>query len=60
MSQAAPAVALLFDDVELGGHLRDALSERGARIVHEGGMASLSRDLLQQVGAQVLVVNLDD
>ena len=60
MSQAAPAVALLFDDVELGGHLRDALSERGARIVHEGGMASLSRDLLAQVGAQVLVVNLDD
>ncbi len=60
MSQAAPAVALLFDDVELGGHLRDALSERGARIVHEGGMASLSRDLLQHVGAQVLVVNLDD
>ncbi|WP_458071536.1 chemotaxis protein CheB [Rhodanobacter sp. BL-MT-08] len=60
MSQAAPAVALLFDDVELGGHLRDALSERGARIVHEGGMASLTRDLLQRVGAQVLVVNLDD
>jgi two-component system chemotaxis response regulator CheB/chemosensory pili system protein ChpB (putative protein-glutamate methylesterase) len=60
MSQAAPAVALLFDDVELGGHLRDALSAHGARIVHEGGMSSLSRDLLEQVGAQVLVVNLDD
>jgi chemosensory pili system protein ChpB (putative protein-glutamate methylesterase) len=60
MSQAAPAVALLFDDVELGGHLRDALSERGARIVYEGDMSSLSRDLLEQVGAQVLVVNLDD
>jgi chemosensory pili system protein ChpB (putative protein-glutamate methylesterase) len=60
MSHAATAVALLFDDAELGGHLRDALNERGARIVHEGGMASLSRDLLNQVGAQVLVVNLDD
>lgn len=60
MSHAAPAVALLFDDVELGGHLRDALSERGARIVHEGGMSSLTRELLDQVGAQVLVVNLDD
>lgn len=60
MSQCVPAVALLFDDVELGGHLRDALSECGARIVHEGDMSSLSRDLLEKVGAQVLVVNLDD
>ncbi|CAM5314844.1 Sensor histidine kinase RcsC [Rhodanobacter lindaniclasticus] len=54
------AVALLFDDSELGGQLRDALHERGARIVHEGGVAGLSRELLQQVGADVLVINLDD
>jgi len=60
MSHAAPAVALLFDDVELGGHLRDALNERGARIVHEGGVSSLTRELLDKVGAQVVVVNLDD
>jgi chemosensory pili system protein ChpB (putative protein-glutamate methylesterase) len=60
MSEMAPAVALLFDDTELGGQLREALHERGARIVHEGGVSSLSRDLLQQVGAEVVVVNLDD
>jgi chemosensory pili system protein ChpB (putative protein-glutamate methylesterase) len=60
MSHAAPAVALLFDDVELGAQLRDALNERGARIVHEGGMSTLTRELLEKVGAQVLVVNLDD
>jgi chemosensory pili system protein ChpB (putative protein-glutamate methylesterase) len=60
MSDASPAVALLFDDTELGGQLRDALHERGARIVHEGGVSSLSRELLNQVGADVLVVNLDD
>ena len=60
MSQAAPAVALLFDDVELGGQLREALTERGAHIVHEGEVSTLTRELLQKVGAQVLVVSLDD
>ncbi|HZY33108.1 MAG TPA: chemotaxis protein CheB, partial [Rhodanobacter sp.] len=60
MTDTAPAVALLFDDTELGGQLREALCERGARIVHEGGVSSLSRELLQRVGADVLVVNLDD
>ncbi|MFZ0869273.1 MAG: chemotaxis protein CheB [Rhodanobacter sp.] len=60
MIEAAPAVALLFDDTELGGQLREALHERGARIVHEGGVSSLSRELLQQSGAEVVVVNLDN
>ena len=60
MTEMAPAVALLFDDIELVGQLREALQERGARIVHEGGVASLSRELLQRVGADVLVINLDD
>ena len=60
MSETSPAVALLFDDTELGGQLREALHERGARIVHEGGVSSLNRELLHQVGADVLVVNLDD
>jgi Chemotaxis response regulator containing a CheY-like receiver domain and a methylesterase domain len=60
MTDTAPAIALLFDDTELGGQLRAALHERGARIVHEGGVSSLSRELLQEVGADVLVVNLDD
>ncbi len=60
MSNASPAVALLFDDTALGSQLREALCERGARIVHEGEVCSLSRELLERVGADVLVVNLDD
>lgn len=60
MTDSAPAVALLFDDTELGTQLREALHERGARIVHEGGVSSLTRELLLQVGVDVLVVNLDD
>lgn len=60
MTEQVPAVALLFDDTELGAHLRSALSECGARIVHEGDMATLSRELLQRLGADVIVVNLDD
>ncbi|MFC4762439.1 chemotaxis protein CheB [Dyella koreensis] len=60
MAETAPAVALLFDDAELGAHLREALHERGARIVHEGTLATLSRDTLVNAGAQVVVVNLDD
>ena len=60
MIDPAPAVVLLFDDTELGGQLRAALHDRGARIVHEGGISSFSRELLQELGAEVLVVNLDD
>lgn len=60
MTDTLPAVALLFDDSELGGQLRAALQERGARIVHEGGVSEFSRELLDKVGADVVVVNLDD
>lgn len=60
MTSLAPSVALLFDDVALGDQLREALIERGARIVYEGAVSSLSRALLEKVGADVLVVNLDD
>ena len=54
------AVALLCDDVELGGHLRSALSEHGARIAHEGPVNSFDADKLRQAGVDVLVVNLDE
>jgi two-component system chemotaxis response regulator CheB/chemosensory pili system protein ChpB (putative protein-glutamate methylesterase) len=54
------AVALLFDDAELGSQLRMALQERGARIVHEGGLLSLNAELLQKLDADVVVINLDD
>jgi len=60
MAESSIAVALLFDDVELGGQLREALRERGARIVHEGALSTLSQSLLDSTGAQVLVVNLDE
>ncbi|WP_114238646.1 chemotaxis protein CheB [Dyella sp. C9] len=60
MAESVTAVALLFDDVELGGQLREALLERGARIVHEGALSTLSRRMLDNTGAEVLVVNLDD
>lgn len=60
MTEMAPAVGLLFDDTELVGQLREALQDQGARIVHEGGVSSLSRELLQRTGVDVLVVNLDD
>jgi two-component system chemotaxis response regulator CheB/chemosensory pili system protein ChpB (putative protein-glutamate methylesterase) len=56
----ATAVALLFDDAELGAHLREALHERGASIVHEGGLADLSRSLLDRIGADVVVINLGE
>ena len=60
MSEKVTAVALLFDDVELGSHLRAALSEHGARIAHEGPISSFDVVKLRQAGVNVLVVNLDD
>jgi two-component system chemotaxis response regulator CheB/chemosensory pili system protein ChpB (putative protein-glutamate methylesterase) len=60
MSEKVAAVALLFDDAELGGHLRAALSEHGARIAHEGPISSFDVGKLRQAGADVLVVNLDE
>jgi two-component system chemotaxis response regulator CheB/chemosensory pili system protein ChpB (putative protein-glutamate methylesterase) len=60
MVEARPAVALLFDDAELGGHLRQVLQERGARIVHEGTVAGFDAARLRQLDPDVLVVNLDE
>ena len=45
MVDARVAVALLFDDAELGGQLREALQEHGARIVHEGPVAGFDAAL---------------
>ena len=53
-------VALFFDDAELGGHLRTALSEHGAQIAHEGPLSSFDEAKLRHAGVDVLVVNLDD
>lgn len=60
MAETLPAVALLFDDAGLGSHLRQALQERGARIVHEGAVAGFDAARLRQFDPDVLVVNLDD
>jgi len=60
MNEKVVAVALLFDDVELGSHLRAALSEHGARIAHEGPVSSFDVVKLREAGVNVLVVNLDD
>lgn len=60
MKEGCIAVALLFDDVELGSHLRTALSEHGARIAHEGPISSFDVAQLRQASVDVLVVNLDD
>jgi chemotaxis response regulator CheB len=54
-----PGVALLFEDADLSAHLRQALVEAGARIVHEGPATKATRGDLSDNGADVVVVNLD-
>ncbi|GLQ46972.1 hypothetical protein GCM10007862_20230 [Dyella lipolytica] len=60
MSEKITAVALFFDDAELGSHLRTALSECGAKIAYEGPLGSFDEAKLRKAGVDVLVVNLDD
>jgi chemotaxis response regulator CheB len=60
MSEKVTAVALFFDDAELGAHLRNALSEYGARIAHEGPIGTFDENALRNAGVDVLVVNLDE
>jgi chemosensory pili system protein ChpB (putative protein-glutamate methylesterase) len=60
MTDRVTAVALFFDDAELGGQLRTALSEHGAKIAHEGPLSSFDEEQLREAGVDVLVVNLDD
>jgi chemosensory pili system protein ChpB (putative protein-glutamate methylesterase) len=60
MADRGVAVALLFGDEELGAQLRAALVEQGARIVHEGAVASFGADEIKATGADIVVVNLDD
>jgi two-component system chemotaxis response regulator CheB/chemosensory pili system protein ChpB (putative protein-glutamate methylesterase) len=55
---AAPGVAVVSADAELGTHLREALQALGARIVHEGGVDTTDPQTLAQSGADVVVVNL--
>jgi chemosensory pili system protein ChpB (putative protein-glutamate methylesterase) len=59
-ASVAPGVVLLFEDAQLSAHLREALVEAGARIVHEGPATRVTRDDLAGDGADVVVINLDD
>ena len=57
-SERGPAVALLFDDMDSGLRLREALCERGAHIVLESRVnAFLPQQLTEH--ADVVVLNLD-
>ncbi len=53
------AVALLYEQQELGRHLRDALTSLGTPIVYEAEPAKLDLAALESSGARVVVVNLD-
>ncbi|MBB6184072.1 chemotaxis protein CheB [Oleiagrimonas soli] len=58
-TNSGPGVALLFEDADLSAHLRQALMDVGARIVHEGPATKATREDLAGKGAEVVVVNLD-
>ena len=62
MSEAvatAPAVALLFEDAALGARLRQALQDRGARIVLEDSAARTTPAAVAGCGAEVVVISLE-
>ena len=56
---AAPAVALLFEDAALGARLRQALQDRGARIVLEDSAAHTTPAAVAGCGAEVVVISLE-
>lgn len=58
-TEGVPAVALLFADADLGAHLREALGDLGARIVHAGPATEVRPGVLADSGADVVVVNLE-
>ena len=53
------AIALLYEEQELGRHLRDALTSLGTPIVYEAAPANLDLAALANSGARVVIVNLD-
>lgn len=60
MSESKVAVALLSQSGELARHLREALAAAGVPLVYEAVPAQLDRPALEQSGAGVVVVNLDN
>lgn len=59
MSDTNVAIALLYEEQELGRHLRDALTSLGTPIVYEAAPANLDLAALASSGARVVIVNLD-
>jgi len=59
VSDTNVAIALLYEEQELGRHLRDALTSLGTPIVYEAAPASLDLAALANSGARVVIVNLD-
>ena len=54
-----PAIALLFEDLDMGVRLREALRDRGARIVLEARVSEFQPQALIEHAADVVVLNLD-
>lgn len=54
-----PAIALLFEDLDMGARLREALRDRGARIVLEARVSEFQPQALIEHAADVVVLNLD-
>jgi two-component system chemotaxis response regulator CheB/chemosensory pili system protein ChpB (putative protein-glutamate methylesterase) len=53
------AIALLYQVSALNSHLKDALTELGARVVYDSTAEAFDRGALSKSGAEVVVVNLD-
>ena len=53
------AIALLYQVPALHSHLKDALTELGARVVYDSTAATFDRGALSKSGAEVVIVNLD-
>jgi chemotaxis response regulator CheB len=53
------AIALLYQVPALNSHLKDALTELGARVVYDSTAEAFDRGALSKSGAEVVVVNLD-
>lgn len=52
-------IALLYQAPALHAHLKQALTELGARVVYDTPAASFDRSALSESGAEVVVINLD-
>lgn len=63
MATLAPSrtvpIALLYQAPQLHQHLKQALSDLGARVVYDTPAAQFDRHALDRSGAEVVVINLD-